>query len=136
MKALVVYCPQKVLGCEWVGELGALERHLTGRGAPQAAALACDYVVVECMYKCGEHDLRQYIREHEAETCGSRPAEVRLVSVSRQLDKARADYRTLKEDSEAEVAHLKELLRAKSQVVFVITAFLVGLLAMQMCTLL
>ena len=47
---LKVHCPNKSLGCEWVGELGNLDRHLSQNSVEGE----CQFVTVACPYCCGE----------------------------------------------------------------------------------
>ena len=117
VKALRVYCTHKALGCEWAGELGALEEHLTcpglaGRGAPAQPAEVCAYVEVECVYQCGERQQRRFIRKHEAETCVRRPIEAQMAGVSSRLDKLNAENQLLR--TELDAANVK-ITRAKEE---------------------
>ena len=41
---LKVHCPNKSLGCEWVGELGSLDRHLSWNSVEGE----CQFVTVAC----------------------------------------------------------------------------------------
>ena len=45
-----VRCPNKSLGCEWVGELGSLDRHLSQNSVEGE----CQFVTVACPYSCGD----------------------------------------------------------------------------------
>ena len=51
-----VYCTSKESGCEWVGTLENLEKHL----------LECQFHEVECQNSCGMKIQRWMIKEHEA----------------------------------------------------------------------
>ena len=72
VNALVVRCPQKVLGCEWEGELNQVQNHLYPKvGEPElelhsAAVIpkGCHYVPVACTYKCGAELQRRLLAEH------------------------------------------------------------------------
>ena len=48
---LKLYCPSKSLGCEWVGELGSLDRHLNGEGGCRYVLVACDFSHAGCRTK-------------------------------------------------------------------------------------
>ena len=37
-----VHCPNKSLGCEWVGELGSLDRHLSQNSVERESMPVCD----------------------------------------------------------------------------------------------
>ena len=56
-----VYCSSKSNGCQWIGKLEKLERHLAG----------CAFVEEECHY-CGAHVQRQHEKEHK-EVCKQYP---------------------------------------------------------------
>lgn len=99
--ALQVRCPKKDLGCQWKGELGLLEAHTTA--GPRVGASGCEYVEVECVYKCGGCFQRRFIREHEEEFCPNRPVEVQMSSSLKKIKEALADNELLRQ----EVADLK-----------------------------
>ena len=68
VSSLKVRCPHKAEGCEWEGELGSLEKHLT-----KSSAGECRYVDVDCPYACGERVQRRSLEEHKSKRCPLRP---------------------------------------------------------------
>ena len=73
LKELEVWCSHKKEGCEWRGRLGKLEEHLNQEPSPESQLNGCEFVVVECMYKCGEWFQRPHIATHQNEQCKKRP---------------------------------------------------------------
>ena len=67
---LQVQCPNKNLGCEWVGELGDLDRHLSLNSVHGE----CQFVTVACPYSCGHDYKRCEIKEHKMNDCPNRPS--------------------------------------------------------------
>ena len=52
-------------GCDWVGELGDLERHLNANPTPPRTQMkGCLFVKVECKF-CHEQIMRCYLRHHQ-----------------------------------------------------------------------
>ena len=45
---LKLYCPNKSLGCEWVGELGDLDQHLKPEDGCQYAVVTCEFSYAGC----------------------------------------------------------------------------------------
>ena len=66
---LKVHCPNKSLGCEWVGELGSLDKHLNQTSVEGE----CQFVTVACPYSCGDSFQRCQLVEHKAKDCPNRP---------------------------------------------------------------
>ena len=66
---LKVRCPNKSLGCEWVGELGDLDRHLSQNSVEGE----CQFVTVACPYSCGDDFKRYQVEGHKANDCPNRP---------------------------------------------------------------
>ena len=62
----LVRCPNKEEGCEWEGELGNLEQHLSYAGQ-------CQYTWIDCPYVCGERAQRRELEEHKSHHCPLRP---------------------------------------------------------------
>ena len=84
VNALAIHCPQKELGCEWEGELGQLQRHLNPEaGVPSQG---CEFLTVECTYRCGAQLQRQLIQEHEMEVCPKRPIEMQVASLMKKFE--------------------------------------------------
>ena len=61
---LKVRCPHKAEGCEWEGELGSLEQHLSTSSSKQLCAEECQYVDVDCPHSCGERFKRHALQLH------------------------------------------------------------------------
>ena len=60
-----VYCQSKEAGCEWVGKLDELTKHLKKE---------CPFVEEECQYHCGMRMQRQAVEDHK-KTCERLPVE-------------------------------------------------------------
>ena len=70
---LKVYCIYRPKGCEWVGNLGKLDQHLSiGRESGE-----CQFVVIECpiSVECKEHFLRKNLLNHIDHLCKYRIVE-------------------------------------------------------------
>ena len=65
---LKVRCSKKASGCNWVGELGDLEKHLS-EGSVDGD---CQYTAVACPLSCGDHIQRHLLEEHKS-LCPQRP---------------------------------------------------------------
>ena len=63
VKGLKIKCPGNNHGCEWVGELRSIERHLD---------VSCGFVEVTCNYCQNEDILRKSLSLHKS-TCPARP---------------------------------------------------------------
>ena len=70
-----VWCAHKKEGCEWKGKLGKLQEHLNQDpcASPGIQLSRCEFVAVECMYKCGEWFQHRHIATHQNEQCKKRP---------------------------------------------------------------
>ena len=66
---LKVRCPNKSLGCKWVGELGSLDRHLSQNSVEGE----CQFVTVACPYSCGDDLQRCQLEGHKTNDCPNRP---------------------------------------------------------------
>ena len=66
-----VYCSNKDEGCEWVGELGDIERHLNSKPSPERQLEGCLFEEVACVY-CTCLFQRRYIHEHQSNKCPKR----------------------------------------------------------------
>ena len=73
LKELEVWCSWKKEGCKWRGNLGKLEEHLNQDPSPESQLNGCEFVAVECTYKCGEWFQRRHISTHQNEQCKKRP---------------------------------------------------------------
>ena len=63
-------------GCDWEGEVGDLERHLSNK---------CLYVEEVCPHGCGQLYPRLLLQTHQLDECPQRPLHLQLESVQRQL---------------------------------------------------
>ena len=64
-----VCCPNKRLGCEWVGELGSLDKHLSQNSVEGE----CPFVTVACPNSCGDGFQRCQLDGHKEKDCLNRP---------------------------------------------------------------
>ena len=108
VNTLVIYCPQKELGCDWKGELGKVYGHLY----PEHGGVnGCGYMIIACSYKCGVKLQRQKLREHEMEICPKRPIEIQVASL---LKKFEAENKLLRQElGEIKEAHKNEIKEMK-----------------------
>ena len=67
-----VYCCQRGEGCDWVGELGELDRHLNLQPPPEKLLVGCQFSVVDCTY-CVQPFQRCYVQAHQSDDCPKRP---------------------------------------------------------------
>ena len=67
-----VYCSHKGDGCEWVGELRELEKHLNLQPSPETLLLGCQFLKVKCKY-CVHSFQRRYVGNHQTSKCCKRP---------------------------------------------------------------
>ena len=67
-----VYCCQRAEGCDWVGELGELDRHLNLQPPPEKLLVGCQFSEVDCTY-CGQPFQRRYVQAHQSDECLKRP---------------------------------------------------------------
>ena len=68
-----VYCSNKDKGCEWVGELGDIERHLNSKPSSKRQLKGCLFEEVACIY-CTCLFQRRYINPHQSnDECPKRP---------------------------------------------------------------
>ena len=65
---LKVRCPKKSLGCEWLGELGSLDRHLSQNFVEGE----CQFVTVACPHSCGDSFQRCQLEGHKVNDCPNR----------------------------------------------------------------
>ena len=64
VKQLEVKCPHSSQGCEWVGELSVVEKHITD--------IQCDFVEILCDLNCGEKMTQRDLSEHKSKVCKKR----------------------------------------------------------------
>ena len=67
-----VYCPHRLRGCEWEGELGKLDEHLNSDPLPERQLKGCPFAVIECLH-CKKGIRRDKIAGHQLERCPQRP---------------------------------------------------------------
>ena len=70
---LKVRCSHQKDGCEWTGELGQLNEHLNTDPQPEKQLNGCQFVEIDCIYNCGNHQQRKYIQSHQIKNCSKRP---------------------------------------------------------------
>ena len=63
-------------GCDWKGELGDLERHVSDK---------CLYVKEVCPHGCGQSFPRWLLQSHKLDECPQRPFQLQLETVQKQL---------------------------------------------------
>ena len=97
VNALVIRCPQKELGCEWEGELGQLQQHLNP-GAGVSSAQGCEFLTVECAYRCGAQLQRRLIQEHEMEACPKRPIDMQVANLMKKFEAVVIENQMLKQE--------------------------------------
>ena len=71
--SLKVRCSQQKNGCEWTGELRQLDEHLNTDPQPEKQLDGCQFVEIDCIYNCGNHQQRRYIQVHQTKDCPKRP---------------------------------------------------------------
>ena len=67
-----VYCCQRGDGCDWVGELGELDKHLNLQPPPEKLLVGCQFSEVDCTY-CVQPFQRRYVQAHQSDDCPKRP---------------------------------------------------------------
>jgi len=77
---LKVYCPNKVQGCTWVGELRDMERHLDK--SEDGNDSCCQFVEVQCRYLCGKTMQRISLLEHIQSECELRRVNCKYCGLS------------------------------------------------------
>ncbi len=70
---LKVCCSHQKDGCEWTGELRQLDEHLNTDPQPEKQLDGCQFVAIDCIYNCGNHQQRSYIQNHQIKDCTKRP---------------------------------------------------------------
>ena len=73
VRALRVYCSNKPEGCPWEGELRRLADHLSVEYDIEEGCNLCQYVEIQCIYKCGAKLRRLMLGEHMMSACPKRP---------------------------------------------------------------
>ena len=71
--ALKVRCSHHKDECEWMGELGQLNEHLNTEPQPEKQLDGCQFVEIDCIYNCGNHQQRSYTQNHQIKDCPKRP---------------------------------------------------------------
>ena len=66
-----VYCCQRGEGCDWVGELGELDRHLNLQPPPEKLLVGCQFSEVDCTY-CVQPFQCRYVQAHQSDDCPKR----------------------------------------------------------------
>ena len=90
------------LGCQWIGELRHLERHLSpGKEGD------CPLVEVKCDHGCGHAMKRQEREEHEEEMCSKRPLDFQLSRLQSRMERTLAE---LQKKHDLEISALKTIV--------------------------
>ena len=63
-----VYCSYKENGCEWIGPLGDLLKHVNLDSGVDIRATGCPFALLDCDF-CNEPIMRQEFKKHQAEEC-------------------------------------------------------------------
>ncbi|XP_064385217.1 TNF receptor-associated factor 4-like [Halichondria panicea] len=71
--SLKVRCSHQKDGCEWTGELRQLDEHLNTDPQPEKQLNGCQFVKIDCIYNCRNHQQRRYIQNHQIKDCLKRP---------------------------------------------------------------
>ena len=90
------------LGCQWIGELRHLERHLS-----PAKEGDCPLVEVKCDHGCGQIMKRQERVEHEEEICSKRPLDFQLSRLQSRMERTLAE---LQKKHDLEISALKTIV--------------------------
>ena len=88
VKQLKVRCPNKSLGCVWVGELGNCNRHLSQNSVEGE----CQFVTVACPYSCGDGFQRCQLKVHKRNDCPNRPVTCRYCNHKATYIKVRNEH--------------------------------------------
>ena len=110
VNALSVHCPNKDLGCEWVGELGQLEKHLN----IGSSSGGCGYVMVDCIYECGARVLRREVEAHEKDGCPKRPVELQFSSLIQKVEAMALELKSLSDENKSLRQELNEVKEKNS----------------------
>lgn len=70
--AFRVKCALEKEGCQWVGELGELEKHFNKNPTPDKQLTGCEFIEINCNH-CSESLRRHRINDHQNEECSLRP---------------------------------------------------------------
>ena len=74
---LDVRCLRKNDGCEWEGKLRNMSDHEKDE---------CQWGLVECRYKCGEHIVRHQLTKHEQNICKQRPIDIKMETLINAME--------------------------------------------------
>ena len=79
-------------GCDWEGELGDLERHLSNK---------CLYAELVCSYGCGQLYPRHLLQSHQLDECPQRHVQHKLeaiqIQVQQLVEQTKKDKRELQQ---------------------------------------
>ena len=87
---LKVRCPNKSLGCEWVGELGSLDKHLDETCALQV--IKCEFSYAGCEFECERQHMQAHLEEN---------VRVHLNKVSRALQRRTQQQQSINEQQQS-----------------------------------
>ncbi len=71
--SLKVRCSHQKDGCEWMKELRQFDEHLNTDPLPEKQLDGCQFVEIDCIYNCRNHQQRRYIQNHQIKDCPKRP---------------------------------------------------------------
>ena len=95
----MVHCKHYKEGCEWSGELAALDGHL---------AHDCQYRKLKCPYGCPENISFCDLEVHKSDECSLRPAEKKADTNSRKIIELTQENRLLKQKLKEQCNNQKE----------------------------
>ena len=100
VNSLSVHCPQRHLGCDWIGELSKVSCHLD----IDSRNSGCHFVEMECVNKCGAKLPRVHLDQHEKEKCPKRKASLssspELLSALTTVSRLKDELREVKEEKD------------------------------------
>ena len=95
ISGLKVYCTHKSKGCEWKGEVKALEDHQK-KGE---AVGECKYTPVTCANQCGSKIDRHLLKQHQDQFCPKKP-NFNAVEASRRISELGEENKSLSQTVE------------------------------------
>ena len=72
-----VYCTNKGQGCQWVGELSQLDKHLNSNPSKEQQIQGCSFTLLKCLH-CSGLVQRSSIQVHQSLLCLKRPFSCRF----------------------------------------------------------
>ena len=81
LNQIKILCSNHKHGCQWVGEIRSLNRHLNLRPALLEQLTGCNFAEIKCRY-CHKLFLRSNISEHQDRECPKRPYECKICMIN------------------------------------------------------